>query len=183
MPDYIRSNDVWKKVRNYTFWHKVCNTNLTHCLNSNVYFGLPMIFLHQVFIPMYVEWLQGRSFRDRSLFIAGGGGRRKKWAKCREWATKKLRSPEWASKCFFPKNFDTGGASCIARYCPFILFWNQHTLQICPYRIMSIEFSKNRCRKIIAQCLVGREMFCPRTKLASKNFPVKCHFPPGPPRS
>ncbi len=26
----------WEKVRNYPFLHRVCNTNLTHCLNSNV---------------------------------------------------------------------------------------------------------------------------------------------------
>ena len=55
-----------------------------------------------------------------------------------------------------------------------------HNLQICPYRIMSIVFSKSGRRKIIAQCRVGREMFCPHAGWALKNFKFKISFSSAP---
>ncbi len=114
---------------------------------------------------------------------AGGksGGPLKIFWRVESGRKKKLKSPEWASKYFFPKIFATGAASSISLYYPFTLSWTQHNLQTCPYRIMSIVFSKTGCRKIIVRCRVGLEMFCPHAKWALKNLPVKYHFPSGPP--
>ena len=65
---------------------------------------------------------------------------------------KKIKSSEWESQHFFPKNFAAGAASFISLYYPFI-----------------------------ARCRVGRKMFCPHTEWALNNFSVNHYFPPGPP--
>ncbi len=125
------------------------------------------------------------------IIYGGGGGPRKKWGvggsvnilMCREWASKK----NWVAQSgrlnisFQKKNIAAGAASFICLHYPFILSWNQHNLQICSYRIMSIVLSKSGRRKIIALCRVGRKMFCLQAEWALTNFLVNVNFLRPPP--